>query len=246
MSNYLDNFLAAYSEGFGYAFDNNIISSWYPERIIELSAHRNGKLLELGIGRGVTTNRFSRSFRHHVVVDGAASVIEQFRNQFPDCTATVVQSLFEDFASEDKFDAIVMGFVLEHVTDPQMILKKCQSLLLPHGQLFVAVPNGESLHRRFGQAAGVLSDLMTLGQADLELGHQRVYSVETLSHELETAGYHVLRKEGIFLKPLTTAQLLSLKLDARIIQAMCQVGVEYPELSCALLFEATVGNEGSF
>jgi hypothetical protein len=81
---------------------------------------------------------------------------------------------------------------------------------------------------------------MALGRGDLELGHERLYSVDSLSDELEQAGYRIERKEGIFLKPLTTAQLQSLQLDQKIIQAMCEVGIGYPELSCALLFEAKV------
>ena len=79
--------------------------------------------------------------------------------------------------------------------------------------------------------------MMALGQGDLELGHKRLYSTENLTAEMNRAGFRIERKEGIFLKPLTTAQLQSLHLDAHLIQAMCKVGVDYPELSCALLFE---------
>lgn len=40
--------------------------------------------------------------------------------------------------------------------------------------------------------------------------------------------------EGIFLKPITTQQLLSLKLDPRIIPAR-GVGIGYPEMCCGIL-----------
>ena len=244
MSNYLDDYLAAYGEGFGYAFDNNIISNWYPERIIRLNPGR-GRFLELGIGRGVTTNRFSLHFERHVVIEGSPAVIEKFRKNFRDCKAKVVQAYFEDFDTEERFDVIAMGFILEHVENPQAILEKFRNFLAPGGRCFVAVPNGESLHRRFGQAAGFLGDLMELGKGDLDLGHRRVYSVETLSNDIERAGYRVERKEGIFLKPLTTEQLRSLSLDPKILQGMCEVGIDFPELSCALLFEAMTGTERS-
>ncbi len=239
LNNHLDSFVAAYGEGFSYAFDNNIMLNWYPERIMQLCPGK-GSLLELGIGHGFTTNRFSQYFSRHVVIDGSASVIAQFRSQYPDCKAEVVQSYFEDFDTEERFDVIVMGFVLEHVTDPGRVLERFKKFLAPGGRCFVAVPNGESLHRRLGHAAGLLDDLMKLGRCDLELGHQRQYSLDTLSAELQRADYRVVRKEGIFLKPLTTSQLQSLQLDEKIIQAMCTVGIDYPELSCALLFEAEV------
>lgn len=239
MNNHLDSFIAAYGEGFSYAFDNNIILNWYPERIMTLCT-AGGSLLELGIGHGLTSNRFSRHFSRHVVIDGSASVIEQFHIQYPDCKAQVVQAYFEDFDTDERFDAIVMGFVLEHVKDPQLVLQRFKRFLAPGGRCFIAVPNGESLHRRFGYAAGLLGDLMVLGKGDLELGHERLYSLDSLSGELHATGYRVVRKEGIFLKPLTTTQLQSLQLDEKIIQGMCKVGIDYPELSCALLFEASV------
>ncbi|MDF0605557.1 class I SAM-dependent methyltransferase [Neisseriaceae bacterium TC5R-5] len=239
MNNHLDRFIAAYGEGFSYAFDNNIMLNWYPERIMQLCP-AGGSLLELGVGHGYTSNRFSQHFSRHVVIDGSTSVIEQFHSQYPDCKAKVVQAYFEDFDTEERFDVIVMGFVLEHVANPQLVLQRYKKFLAPGGRCFIAVPNGESLHRRFGHAAGLLGDLMALGKGDLELGHERLYSLNSLSGELQETGYRVVRKEGIFLKPLTTAQLQSLHLDENTIQAMCKVGIDYPELSCALLLEAAV------
>ena len=36
-----------------------------------------------------------------------------------------------------------------------------------------------------------------------------------------------------------TSQILSLNLDTKIIQALCEMGVDYPELSCGLLAQLT-------
>jgi SAM-dependent methyltransferase len=236
MSN-LDNYLPAYGEGFGYAFDNNIISNWYPERIVMRSSLR-GASLELGIGRGVTTDYFARSFGRHVVIEGSLAVIERFREKFPSSRAEVVHSYFEKFNTDERFDSIILGFVLEHVDDPVKLLAQYRELLSPGGKIFVAVPNGESLHRRFGKAAGLLDNLMALGDGDVQLGHHRQYSVAILTDHLVQAGYSVVRREGIFLKALTTNQMRSLDLEPRIIRGMCEVGVDYPELCCAILFEA--------
>ena len=242
MSNNLDTYIAAYGDNFTYAFDNNIMLNWYPQRIMHL-CERSASLLELGIGHGFSTDRFSRHFARHVVIDGSASVIDQFKAQYPDSSVQIVESYFEHFESEARFDLIVMGFILEHVEDPQVVLKRFKQYLAPGGRCFVLVPNGESLHRRFGHAAGLLDDMMSLGQGDLELGHQRVYSCDSLTRELNDAGYSVVRKEGLFLKPFTTTQLLKLDLDDAVTQAMCTVGIDYPELSCALLFEAQAAAE---
>lgn len=238
----LDDFICAYRDDFAFAFDNRIILNWYPRRIVERS-HPGMRVLELGIGHGYTCQRFSEHFESYTVIDASSAIIGRFREQYPGSRANLVEAYFEEFDTDERFDAIVMGFVLEHVDDPAAILRQYRRFLAPSGRCFVAVPNAESLHRRFGQAAGFLDDLFALGEGDLALGHQRLYSVASLTVEMEASGYRVVSREGIFLKPLTTGQLTSLNLSPEILEGMCRVGVEYPELSAALLFEAVSADQ---
>lgn len=236
----LDNYLPAYKPDFGYQYDNEIILNWYPKRIMSLTRSTDS-VLELGIGHGFTCNHFSEYFENYMVIDGSPSVIANFRRTFPLSKAEIVEGFFEVFSPGKKFDVIIMGFVLEHVDKPVDILKKYRDMLTPNGRCFVAVPNAESLHRRIGLAAGLLDSALTLGQGDIALGHQRYYTVDSLAADIERAGFSIQRKEGIFLKPVTTAQLISLNLDASVIDGMCRVAVDYPELSAGLLFEAKSG-----
>ncbi|MEO8361172.1 MAG: class I SAM-dependent methyltransferase [Vicinamibacteria bacterium] len=238
MKESLDAFVGAYVDGgTAYSFDNDIMLNWYPRRINALCPPE-ARLLELGVGHAITTPLFANHFSRHVVIDGSLAVIQQFQTRLPACKAHAVHSYFETFETDERFDVVVMGFVLEHVDDPRVILDRYRRFLRPGGRCFVAVPNGQSLHRRFGQAAGLLEDCLALGPGDLAFGHKRQYSVASLSDDLEATGYRIVRKEGIFLKPMTTSQLESLHLPAATIQGMCKVGIDYPELSCALLFEA--------
>lgn len=235
----LDDHIDAYGENFSFAFDNDLILRWYPRRITEkMAAGRS--LLELGVGHGFTTPHFSRHFDRHVVIEGSGAVIRQFCENNPDCTVEIVESFFEDFETTEQFDCIVMGFVLEHVAVPTEILRRYKKFLAPGGRCFIAAPNAESLHRRIGKEAGLLAEIMELGAGDIALGHRRLYSLETLRDEIESCGYHLLDVEGIFLKPFSTWQLQSLHLAPSILQALCTIGVSYPELSCALLAEVEV------
>lgn len=235
----LDKHIDAYGENFCFAFDNDLVLNWYPRRITEkMSA--GGSLLELGVGHGFTTMHFSRHFNRHVVVEGSTAVIRQFYDNNPDCAAEIVDSLFEDFDTTEVFDCIVMGFVLEHVASPAEILSRYKKFLAQGGRCFIAVPNAESLHRRIGKEAGLLDDIMRLGAGDIALGHRRLYSSETLKTEIEECGYRLSGMEGIFLKPFSTGQLQSLHLDPSVLQALCAIGIDYPELSCALLAEVAV------
>lgn len=237
MTEALDGYLAAYGDDFAYAFDNAVILNWYPTRLIE-DHPSSARVLELGVGHGYTCDRFSKHFAHYEVIDGSPAVISQFRQNYPGSAVILHEGYFENFQPEGKFDLIVMGFVLEHVDDPDLILRRYREFLAPGGKIAVAVPNAESLHRRFGHAAGLLPDMSVLGAGDLALGHLRTFTVATLDKALEDAGYAVTRREGIFLKPFTTGQMKSLDLTTDVLMAMCKVGQDYPELSAALLFEA--------
>jgi trans-aconitate methyltransferase len=236
MSNLLDKHVAAYQGDNLYDFDNEILLTWYPQRVLH-HAGAARSLLELGLGHGYTTDIFSRRFERHVVLEGSPAVIANFRDKHPDCRAEIVETWFENFATEERFDLIVMGFILEHVDDPVLILRRFREFLAPSGRMFLAVPNAEVLNRRLGWLAGLLDDVTTLSENDHLLGHQRFYTLATLSADIPQAGCGVDRLEGIYLKPFTTSQIVSLQLDRKVIDALCTVGIDYPELSCGLLAE---------
>ena len=233
----LDKHVKAYEGTHLYDFDNEILLNWYPKRISKLTKGSRS-LLELGLGHGFSTNQFASVFSRHVVVEGSPAVIERFMGVYPDCHAQIVEALFENFVSSEKFDVIVMGFVLEHVEDPVAIVRRFTEFLSDKGRMFVAVPNAEVLNRRLGRLMGLIKDITKPSENDLLLGHRRYYTVPTLIGDLERAGLSASKVEGIYLKPLSTRQMLSLNLDQSAVNALCQVGVDYPELSCGLLVEA--------
>lgn len=232
----LDQFAEAYQPGALYALDNELILNWYPHRVVEQTA--GGSLLELGVGHGYATRILNGRFDRHVIVDGSAAVIEQFRAQNPDLILDLVESYFEDYETDERFDSICMGFILEHVDDPAEILRRFRRFLAPGGAVFVTVPNAESMHRRVGSAAGLLPDLFTLGEGDLQFGHQRLFSVASMNELLQECGYTPAGSEGLFLKPLTTGQLEQLDLTPEILKGLMEVGVAYPELCCAFMTRA--------
>lgn len=236
MSNTLDKHVAAYQGDNLYDFDNEILLTWYPQRVLH-HAGAARSLLELGLGHGYTTDIFSHRFARHVVLEGSPAVIGNFHDRHPDCNAEIVETWFENFATNERFDVIVMGFILEHVDDPLLILRRFREFLTPGGKMFLAVPNAEVLNRRLGKLAGLLDNMRTLSENDLLLGHKRYYTVGTLSTEVAQAGCGVDRLEGIYLKPFTTRQMVSLQLDRKVIDALCTVGIDYPALSCGLLAE---------
>jgi trans-aconitate methyltransferase len=238
MNSRLDLHVAAYEGKNIYDFDNEIALTWYPKRIARVVRDPRA-VLDLGLGHGFATEIFSGGPGRHVVLEGSPAVIENFKLRFPDNRSEVIETYFEEFDTNERFDLIVMGFVLEQVDDPLLILNRFRTFLAPAGKLFVAVPNAEVMNRRLGHLAGMLPDMQALSENDLVLGHQRYFTVSSLTKLVNHAGYKIEKLEGIYLKPFATNQLLSLTLDAKIIQALCEMGVDYPELSCGLLAQLT-------
>lgn len=239
MKNELDEHVIAYEGKTIYDFDNEILLNYYPKRIIELTNGTNS-ILELGLGHGFTAQVFSKVYKKHCILEGSSAVIDNYRKKFPDCKVEIIQTYFENFESDEKFDVIVLGFILEHVDNPVGILKHFKKFLSPNGRIFIAVPNAESMNRRLGHHAGFLSDMFELSQNDFDLGHKRFYTVDALKNDMQDAGFCVERLEGIYLKPFTTSQIMSLDLDEKVISGLCQLGVEYPELSCGILAEGKI------
>lgn len=239
MSNVLDGFISAYKADSEFDFDNKVILHWYPERIIAKTS-KNSNVLELGIGHGYSCSLFENYYADYTVIEGSEDMISKYKNDKNSTKAKIIHSYFENFEKKEKYDVVIMGFILEHVDNPDLILKKFKELISENGKCYIAVPNAECLHRRFGAKAGLLDDVMQLSEGDLAFGHKRLYSVQSLEELLESCGYKVLKKEGIFLKPMTTSQLVSLNLSPSILRGMCEVGIEYPELCAGLLFEACV------
>ncbi len=232
----LDELERAYDDDFPHALDNRLILNWYPQRILRLE--KGGSLLELGVGHGYSSVRLSQHFSRHLVVEGSTRIIERFRARHPGGHPELQQVLFEDFFTEERFNAIVMGFVLEHVDDPLAILQEYRRFLKDDGTIFVAVPNGASLPRRIGMAAGMIGSLTELGDGDRALGHKRVFTLETLRELIASAGLQELAIEGLFLKTMTSDQLRTLDLSEEVLQGMLSVGVDYPELCVGMLMAA--------
>ena len=192
-------------------------------------------VLEMGYGDGVTFDRLCLLERY-TVLEGSPSLASKARQHAANrgSSAQIVETLFEDFLPEAKFDWIYASHVLEHVDDPVQTLALLARWVEPQsGHVVITVPNAESIHRRVGVAMGLHSKLDDLSARDLTVGHQRVYSLGSLTQTLELAGWGISEVQGFFLKPLSNAQLVESGDEA--IRALCEVSLELPPEICANL-----------
>ena len=194
MKDDLDQYIEAYDDSFAYALDNDLMLNWYPQRITE--SGQGQSLLELGVGHGFTASRFAARYSRYLIIEGSTKVIDSFLAKCGDLDVEIFKEFFEKFSTDERFDVIVMGFVLEHVEDPLGILERYRQFLAPGGTLYIAVPNSESLHRRLGVAAGLLGDINALGAGDLALGHEKALHGSILAGIGRTSRLHASKNRG--------------------------------------------------
>lgn len=116
----------------------------YYEKYLESFPIVEGSYLEIGPGSGQLLLRAVNSgkFSEMTACDISESSAElcnrflDFMGKEKECR--VIVKNFFDFPDEKQFDCIVMGEVLEHVEDPESMLRKIGSLLKNEGRAFVS------------------------------------------------------------------------------------------------------------
>lgn len=239
----LNDYKSAYTPDFQF-FEENI---WYLTHYAKVMCasiheHKFESILSLGIGHNIVINALQNEFDHsvkeHLILDGSRDLIESFKRNNPECKSRFKEIYFEDFVPEKKYDAIEMGFVLEHVDDPAAIVQQFKEYLKPGGILYVTVPNARSLHRLIGYKANLLDDLYALSKADYELGHKRYFDLNSIQELVSNAGFTISKTMGLMLKPITGAQIKTLGWTKDVIDALFSIGEDYPEISNCIYLEA--------
>ena len=164
-------------------------------------------VLEMGFGEGNFTRAIVEQGYRPTLLDGSDILLEKAKNLHGD-KIVAVHSLFEEYQPQNKFDCIVCTHVLEHVDSPATLLNRMRDWINECGKIIIIVPNKESIHRQLAVIMGLQPQLDTLGARDKLVGHQRVYSLETLSNEILDSGYEISESVGFFLKTLPNSMML--------------------------------------
>ena len=136
-----------------------------------------GLLLDIGCGSGVFLERMRAMGWDVEGVDFDAQAVKRARTAGLEVHYGEVTSMKY---SENRFDAVTMNHVIEHVFDPIGLLQECHRILKGGGRLIVVTPNVSSrAHQQFGSSWRDLDPPR----------HIRLFSPGTLRNCAERSGF---------------------------------------------------------
>ncbi|EKD90288.1 MAG: hypothetical protein ACD_31C00036G0001 [uncultured bacterium] len=195
------------------------------------------KFLEMGCSIGNSTIQLLKFTKSIDIVEGSGKNITSAKRKVAQIAKndlaklTFYKMLWEEFPFDKDYSDVFWIRGIEHVKNPQKILKKILiSLKKTKGRLHLVTVNAFSLNRRIGVLMGMLKDVHELSDRDLKFGHFKVYDKKQLEIMLKKCGYKILQSTGIMLKPLPNNKMYELyKENPKIIHAFNAIGKELPD-----------------
>ena len=222
-----------------YTTTSNIMTIEYSFKIFERFL-RPGSILELGPAEGIMTEHLYKLNRELTLVDGSEIFCNELKQKFPG--TKVIESLFEDFKTDEVYENIIMGHVLEHVEDPVAILAGVRDILSDDGYILSAVPNSRSLHRQAAVVMGLIPAEDTMSELDHHHGHRRIYNPELFRQDFIKAGYEIVHYGGYWLKPLSNSQIHQYW-SKELLYSFMQLGERYPDIAGEIYVIAKKGKK---
>jgi len=206
---------------------NGYMNKYRVSKILELC--KGETVLDIGSADAFMSEALAPFFRRIVALDGSAELIERARARLSSQShVELVHAMVEEFETSERFDLVLLSFILEHVADPVALVVKATRFVKSTGTIFVMVPNAYSLHRRVGMALGLLTSMDDFSEEDRRQGHRRVYTEERLCADLEAGRLCVDEIGTFFIKALSNAQME--QLDTQIADAFFAISRDLPGL----------------
>ena len=203
---------------------NEMYHIYVRNRVISESGGKNA--LEIGCGKGLWTSVLCDRYDEVDIVDASDELLHRIveENQNKRAKINIHHALIEEFnpPHDKKWDHVYLTFLLEHLVDPVSVLMEIRRYLSPHGIIFVAVPNANSVHRILAVRMGLIRSTTELSKNDEKMGHRRVYTLEMLKDQVREAGFKIINEWNLGLKPLSIKQMEGWSKD--LLWALCDSG----------------------
>lgn len=188
-----------------------------PERLAFITRHANltdKKILDLGCGGGILTEALAKQGGLCTGIDLSGPLVQvaKLHAELSQLKIDYQEISAEELAQNQaqQFDLITCMEMLEHVPDPDSILKSCLTLLKPGGHLFLSTLNRKPKSFILGiVAAEYLLNLIPQGTHT----YAQFIRPSELCQSLRKLGFSVLDLNGLNYHPFTHQSELSETID---------------------------------
>lgn len=173
------------------------------DKIFPLVANLKGKkVLEVGCATGYMGVRLRKQGNYVVGLDISKKDIQKAKKVLD--RAYVVDLESDDLPKMGtKFDLILITEVIEHLFDPDTVLKKILTVLKPNGEVLISTLNFLHLYNRYRMLKGKFE---YVEETIVNKSHIHFFTYSTLNKMLSSLGLRVVKENNIIF-PRTLAAI---------------------------------------
>lgn len=109
--------------------------------------------------------------------------------------------------ANEEVDFILCAGLLHEVEHPKEILHDIRESMTSSTVVHIDVPNADSFHRVLAKEMGIIQDVHTFSDRNIQYQQHSVFDMGSLKAIVTDVGLRVIDSGGYFLKPFTHAQM---------------------------------------
>lgn len=164
----------------------------YNYRICELIPPKK-KVLEVGCATGELLKKLREKKCYTVGLEKDKDIALEAKRKCDRIIVGDIETIDRLPFSDNYFDTVVLGDVLEHLQRPDKVLERLKKYLGENGVILVSIPNVAFISVRFGLFFGRFN---YTEYGPLDKSHLRFFTLKTAKRLIEENGYKIIRLEG--------------------------------------------------
>ena len=161
------------------------------QHVVDAVTGERLRILDVGCGAGGTGTELVKRGHSVYGIDACEQAINEARSRLTGAEVADLDRLQALPFPEMQFDCIIFADIMEHLYQPQHILRLARECLKDEGYIIISIPNVANYIVRFNLLFGRFSS----GESPIvgDPGHIRFFTLKTITELLTLTGYRIER-----------------------------------------------------
>lgn len=224
--------LSRYAADFDYLMHDYVLRTLSPN-------FKGSKAAELGSYKGEMTLKLAQLFKSVTALEIETELCAELKNRMPN-NVKVTECDFTAHKEFSEFTDIFSVHSLEHINHHIDFLAHLKKYKNPESNLYIVVPNGDSLSRHIAVAMGIMERNTDITDFEKKIGHYHTFTRETLQQDIEKVGLNIVKSGGIMPKIFSNGQydkaFSAGILSEEFFEASFKLSDRYPDICASIYF----------